>query len=252
MEVILAADGQEVGVEGARFVAAYLRRNPSAVLGLATGQTTVPFYRELVRLHQEEGLDFGRATTFNLDEYYGLGPGDPRSYHWFMQEHLFRHVNLNPRRTHLPNGLASDAEAECRRYEAEIAAAGGIDLQVLGIGVNGHIGFNEPGTAFGAATQLVRLRPETVERNQSLAGGGVALPQTALSLGVKDIMQARRLLLLASGVEKAAAVAAALQGPVTGDVPASVLQLHPDLTVILDRGAAGKLRGEADTRPPST
>lgn len=242
MEIIVVSDAEMVGREGAHLVAAHLREHPVTVLGLATGQTTIPFYRELVRLHREEGLDFAGVTTFNLDEYYGLGPDDPRSYHWFMQEHLFRHVNLDPARTHLPDGLAPEAEAECRRYEALIEAADGIDLQVLGIGTNGHIGFNEPGTALGASAQLVHLRPETVHRNEALAGVRVTLPETALSLGVKDIMHARRLLLMASGPEKAAAVAAALEGPVDDEVPASVLQLHPDLAVLLDRAAASRLR----------
>lgn len=245
MRIIVVQDAEEVGRRGAQFVAEHLRRHPRTVLGMATGQTTVPFYRELVRLHREEGLDFSRATTFNLDEYYGLAPDDPRSYHRFMREHLFRHVNLDPARTHLPDGTARDAAAECRRYTEAIVAAGGIDLQVLGIGVNGHIGFNEPGTALGAQAQLVRLRPETVQRNEALAGR-VELPPTALSLGVKDIMHARRLLLLASGPEKAGAVAAALEGPVTDEVPASVLQLHPDLTVVLDRAAAAKLTRPAE------
>lgn len=243
MRVTLFADGEAVGREGARFVAACLRRWPAMVLGLATGETTLPFYRELARLHREEGLDFARATTFNLDEYYGLSPDDPRGYHRFMAEHLFSLVNLDPARTHLPDGLAPDVEAECRRYEAEIEQAGGIDLQVLGIGVNGHIGFNEPGTALGATTGLVRLRSETIRRNRRVAQA-TALPETALSLGVKTIMHARCLLLLASGPEKAEAVARALEGPVTEAVPASVLQLHPALTVILDRAAARRLSPE--------
>ncbi|MGE5509477.1 MAG: glucosamine-6-phosphate deaminase [Chitinophagales bacterium] len=241
MESLVVCGREEVGRAGAAVVAAALRQQPRLVLGLATGETTLPFYRELVRLHREEGLDFAGVTTFNLDEYYGLGPEDPRSYHHFMQERFFRHVNLDPARTHLPDGLATDVAAECRRYEALIAAAGGIDLQVLGIGVNGHIGFNEPGTALAAETQLVRLRPETIHRNERLTQA-TALPEQAISLGVKTIMHTRRLLLLAAGPEKAPAVAAALEGPVTDAVPASVLQLHPALTVILDRDAAGCLR----------
>jgi glucosamine-6-phosphate deaminase len=226
-------------------VAEAVRRRPSLVLGLATGATTVPFYRELVRLHRETGLSFRQVTTFNLDEYQGLAPEDPRSYHYFMARNFFDLVDVDPRRTHLPDGLAADAAAECRRYEQAIALEGGIDLQVLGIGLNGHIGFNEPGTQLGAETQLVHLKPSTLERNQALAGK--ALPEEALSLGVKTIMHARRLL-LASGAIKAPAVAAALEGPVSDGLPASVLQLHPDLTVVLDEAAAGGLRCSGTAR----
>jgi glucosamine-6-phosphate deaminase len=241
VRTVVVADGQEVGRAGARFVARHLRRHPKTVLGLATGTTTISFYEELVRLHGKDGLDFSGVVTFNLDEYYGVGPDDPRSYHWFMQQHFFRFVNLNPANAHLPDGRADCVETECRRYEEAIAASGGVDLQVLGIGINGHIGFNEPGTPLGTTTQLVRLRPETVHRNEGLTGATSPLPEVAISVGLRTIMNARRLLLMASGASKAAAVRAALEGPVVGEVPASILQLHPDLKVILDLAAAEML-----------
>lgn len=241
MQVRVLPDAEAVGREGARVVAAFLRRHQRSVLGLATGATMVPFYSELVRLYHEGLLDFSGVTTFNLDEYCGVGPGDPCSYHYFMQEHLFRWVNLEPVRIHLPNGVATDAEAECRSYEAQIEAAGGIDLQVLGIGVNGHIGFNEPRNGLGTVTQVVQLEPGTLTRNQRVSGAAKPLPHTAISVGIKTIMHAQHLLLLASGAEKAEAVAKALQGPVTDEVPASVLQLHPNLLVVLDQAAASEL-----------
>ncbi|MGE5507868.1 MAG: glucosamine-6-phosphate deaminase [Chitinophagales bacterium] len=239
---LVVRTSKEVGRRGARLLAAFVRRRPGAVLGLATGSTMVPFYRELVRLHLAGQVDFAGVTTFNLDEYYGLGPEDPRSFHYYMQQHFFRWVNVPPKRRFLPDGLAQDPEAECRRYEALLAQSGGLDLQVLGIGVNGHIGFNEPGTHLGSGTQILRLRPETVARNEGLLGG-LALPEMAISVGIKTIMHARRLLLLASGAEKAEAVRRALAGPVSEEVPASALQLHPALTVILDAPAAAGLGG---------
>lgn len=242
MIIRIVPGSEEVGREAARFVASFLWRRPDAVLGLATGSTTIPFYQELVNIHQTDGLDFSRVVTFNLDEYYGVGPEDPRSYHYFMQEHFFHWVNINPDNIHLPDGLATDPGAECNRYEEAMAEAGGVDLQVLGIGVNGHIGFNEPFTALETETQLVRLHSETLKRNQTLAGTWVEpLPAQAISVGVKSIMHARQLLLLASGPEKARAVSKALEGAVTVEVPASVVQLHPALTVILDQAAAAKL-----------
>lgn len=229
----------QLSAAAAQMVAEQIRKKPEAVLGFATGATPIGLYRELVRMHREEGLSFARVTTFNLDEYYGLGPNDPRSYRRFMQDHLFGHIDLDPVRIHLPDGLAPDVEAECERYERAIEEAGGIDLQILGIGRNGHIGFNEPGTSLGTTTQVVDLTDETVAVNSRLAQA--ELPQRAISMGIKSIMRSRMIVLLASGPEKAQIVAEALEGPVTQDIPASILQLHPNLTVMLDRTAASCL-----------
>jgi glucosamine-6-phosphate deaminase len=239
MEIVTLEGYEQVSQAAARLVADQIRRKPDAVLGLATGATPMGMYRELVRMHREEGLSFARVTTFNLDEYYGLVPSDPRSYRRFMEENLFAHVDADAARVHLPDGLAPDVEAECERYEAAIAEAGGIDLQVLGIGRNGHIGFNEPGTLLGTTTQVVDLTEETVTVNSRLVQAEI--PRRAISMGIKSIMRSRAIILLACGPEKAEIVARALEGPVTPDLPASILQLHPNLTVMLDRAAAARL-----------
>lgn len=244
MDILVKEDYERLSLAAARLIAQQLRRKPESVLGLATGTTPLGLYRELVRMHREEGLSFARATTFNLDEYYGLAPSDPRSYRRFMEEHLFAHVDVDPARVHLPDGLAPDGEAECARYEQAIAQAGGIDLQVLGIGRNGHIGFNEPGTSLGTTTQVVDLTDETVSVNSRLVQAEI--PRRAISMGIKSIMRSHAILLLACGPEKAEIVAKALEGRVTPDLPASILQLHPNLTVLLDREAAAFLSpGEA-------
>ncbi|MCL6522430.1 MAG: glucosamine-6-phosphate deaminase [Firmicutes bacterium] len=242
MRLEILPDEEAMSRRAAEIIACAIREKPQLVLGLATGGTPLGTYRELVRLYREGRVDFARVTTFNLDEYVGLPPGDPRSYHAYMQEHLFRHVNLRPEATHLPDGWAEDLEAECRRYEALIEAAGGIDLQLLGIGRDGHIGFNEPGARWEQGTRVVRLKPETRQDNARYFGGVVeAVPERAISMGVRTIMHARRLLLLAAGRHKAEIVRRAVEGPVSRHVPASILQLHPDALVLLDESAASQL-----------
>ena len=218
-----------------------IRDSPGLVLGLATGGTPVGCYRELVRRHREEGLDFSRVTTFNLDEYVGLPPGHAQSYHRFMREQLFDHVNLDPARTHLPNGLATDPAAHAAAYEEAIRQAGGIDLQLLGIGHNGHIAFNEPGASLDSRTRVVRLREETIEANGRFFDDPADVPRTAVTMGIGTILEARRLVLLATGQDKAEAVWRALRGPIHGEHPASMLRTHPDVTFVLDRAAASKL-----------
>jgi glucosamine-6-phosphate deaminase len=245
LRVIVLEDYESMSRKAASVVARQVRKKPSSVLGLATGSTPVGLYRELVRLHRLEGLDFSRVTTFNLDEYFGIGSNDPRSYHHFMDEHLFRQVNVPAENIHIPDGETKDPAEECRRYEAEIERSGGIDLQVLGIGRNGHIGFNEPGAELGGTTRLVRLAEQTVKINAGAAH--TAVPKLAISMGIKTIMRSRRILLLACGSAKAEMVALAAQGPVTPAVPASILQLHPDVVLLLDREAAALLT--ASPRP---
>jgi glucosamine-6-phosphate deaminase len=223
-------------------VAHALTRNPHMVLGLPTGRTPVRLYRELVALYAAGRVDFSQATTFNLDEFLGVDASHPGSYRAFMQEHLFAHVNLQPDRIHFLDGAAADPQAECRRYESEIAAAGGIDLQILGIGTNGHIGFNEPARELAARTHRVTLKAETRRANASLFGGDPGrVPAEALSMGMGTIMQARTILLLAIGKSKARSVARMLDGTVATKLPASFLQLHADVDILLDEAAASGL-----------
>jgi glucosamine-6-phosphate deaminase len=231
-------------------IADVLQAEPRTVFGLPTGRTPVPFYNELARLTAARHLDWSRAATFNLDEFVGVRSGDEGSYRRFMHDHLFRHVNLEARRIHFLNGSA-DPEAECRRYEEAIADAGGIDVQILGIGTNGHIGFNEPGPELHARTHRVRLTEETRRSNADLFGGDPArVPAEALSMGMATILQARSIVLLAHGESKASCIARLVQGPLTTQLPASFLQLHPDVELVLDQAAARELLpGGAAARP---
>jgi len=226
----------------ARRVATALRENPMIVLGLPTGRTPLLFYQELVRLHAAEDVDFSRATTFNLDEFAGIPAGHPGSYRTFMQRVFFEHVNIDPAKTHFLDGAAADPAAECERYEDTIEAAGGIDLQILGIGTNGHIGFNEPGAELEARTHKVTLQPETRRSNAELFGGDPAdVPSEALSMGMGTILRARKAVLLATGEAKAGCVERVVRGPITTSLPASLLQLHHDAELMLDEAAASGL-----------
>jgi len=224
-----------------------LRAKPNLVFGLATGRTPVALYEELARLTALRGLDWSQATTFNLDEFVGVNHEDPGSYRRFMEEHLFRHTNLRPERINFLRGGANPKE-ECQRYEGAISAAGGIDIQILGIGTNGHIGFNEPGPRLEARTHLVTLKPESRRSNAALFGGQLdRVPTEALSMGMATILQAESLILLAHGESKAGCIAAVVHGPLTTELPASFLQLHHDVDLILDTGAASALTSEAQT-----
>ncbi len=226
----------------ARRIADELTANPRLVLGLPTGRTPIGLYQELVSLHAHGRADFSQARSFNLDEFFGV-PGDsPHSYRHFMEQHLFSRINLPAAHVGFLDGVAPDAERECARYEAAIAAAGGIDLQVLGIGTNGHIGFNEPARELQPRTHQVRLRPETRRSNAALFGGDASrVPEAALSMGMATILQARAIVLVATGRSKASCVQQMLEGPITTDVPASFLQLHRSVEVMLDEPAAEKL-----------
>jgi glucosamine-6-phosphate deaminase len=220
-----------------------LAANPRLVLGLPTGRTPVGFYAELASRVERGLVDLSQATTFNLDEFVGIPRAHPGSFRTFMETHLFRRVNLSPDRIHFLSGEAADHAGECDRYEREIAAAGGIDLQLLGIGTNGHIGFNEPGTALVARTHRVTLEAATKKDNAGLFGGAPErVPSEALSMGIATILQARAILLVAQGSGKASIVAQALNGPVTPEVPGSFLQVHSNTEVILDEAAASELR----------
>jgi len=226
----------------ARRVANAVAGNARLVLGLPTGRTPLAFYRALAALYAK-GADFSHVTTFNLDEFLGIPASHPGSYRSFMEEHLFRHVNVRPERRHFLNGTASNPEAECVRYEQEIADAGGIDLQILGIGTNGHIGFNEPAPALAARTHRVTLKPETRRSNAALFGGDPAnVPPEALSIGMATILHSRAIVLLATGRAKATCVERVVNGPVTTELPASFLQLHDDVDIMLDGPAAEQLQ----------
>ncbi len=242
MEVIIQPNREAAAALVARIIARELRANPHLVLGLATGATMERVYRQLVRMHQEEHLDFSLCSTFNLDEYVGLFPADPHSYRYYMEQHLFRHVNIDPRNTHLPNGLASDLDAECRQYESLIKRFGGIGLQLLGIGKAGHIGFNEPLSALRSRTRVKALTPTTLKQNAPFFGGEERMPRRAITMGVGTIIEARRCLLLATGDSKAEVVAQAVEGPITSMVSASALQLHARCTVVVDEEAAANLK----------
>lgn len=241
MTVTLCDDAATVGELAADRVAALLAERPDAVFGLPTGRTPIGMYECLVRRHGA-GLDFSRATTFNLDEFVGLGADHPGSYHAYMAEHLFGHIDMAPERTHLLDGLATDPDAECARYETAIEAAGGIDLQILGIGGNGHIGFNEPAETLTASTHRVRLLEQSRIANALFFGGDVTqVPTEALSMGMGTILKARRILLLATGAGKQEAVHGTVRGGVTTKLPSSFLQLHPHVEIICDAEAAGRL-----------
>lgn len=242
MLVVLKRDHEEISRQAACFIAGTVRRKPSATLGLATGSTMMGVYKELVRLHREDHLDFSRVVTFNLDEYFGLPPEHPESFHYFMQENFFSHVNIGAANIHIPDGtIRGDFEQHCASYEQAIRDAGGIDLQILGIGRNGHIGFNEPTSSIGSRTRLKVLRSETIEDNRKLFAPGEEIPQCAITMGIGTILEARRILLLASGTAKAAAIAKSIEGPISSSLTASALQLHPDVTFIVDEEAASDL-----------
>lgn len=239
----MQANAEAAALLVARIIAKDLRTNSHLVLGLATGRTMESVYRLLVRMHREEYLDFSLCSTFNLDEYVGLSSDDPHSYRQYMDRHLFRQVNIDLRNTHLPNGQAVDLEAECRNYETAIGKCGGIDLQLLGIGQTGHIGFNEPLSALRSRTRVKALTPTTLEQNAPFFGGAEKVPRRAITMGVETILDARRCVLLATGSEKAHIIAKAVEGPITASISATALQLHPRCTVVVDEAAASPLQG---------
>ena len=243
MEVIICRNYEEMSKAAAHEVAQLLNTKPNAVLGLATGSTPVGMYQELVRMHKQEGLDFSQVTTFNLDEYVGLSPTHDQSYHYFMNENLFKHINIPPQNIHIPSGTTRNHLAFCEWYERRIKECGGIDLQVLGIGSDGHIAFNEPGSSLGSRTRIKTLAKHTIDDNaRSFFKHREDVPIYAITMGVGTILEARKLLLLANKKSKAAAIAAAVEGPVTSMITASAVQLHSDVAVFVDEDAASQLK----------
>lgn len=238
---IFTGTAQEWDHKAALEIVQQIKDKPDTVLGLATGSTPVNMYRRLIEMHRAGQVSFSKVKTFNLDEYVGIPREHPCSYYYFMQENLFSDIDIPPESVSLPDGNAPDLEEECRRYEKKIADSGGIDLQVLGIGHNGHIGFNEPNTPFESVTGIVDLTQSTIKANSRFFESEDQVPRQAVSMGIKTIMLARKIILLAKGADKADIIQKALQGPITPEVPASVLQLHPNLLVFLDNEAAARL-----------
>jgi glucosamine-6-phosphate deaminase len=242
MLVILKRDDEEISRQAAQLIASAVRKKPALTLGLATGSTMVGVYKHLVTLHTQGALDFSRVVTFNLDEYLGLSAAHPQSFHYFMRENLFAHVNIDPRNIHIPDGtIPGDYDQYCASYEESIRKAGGIDLQLLGIGRNGHIGFNEPTSSIGSRTRLKVLSQETMDDNAKSFAPGEESPRCAITMGIGTILEARKILLLATGASKSEAIAKSIEGPITSAVSASALQLHPEVTFIVDDAAASQL-----------
>ena len=242
MNVRVYPNSELAGRAAAVLIAGEVIEKPNSVLGLATGSTPLPVYGELIRMYNEGIVDFGRVTTYNLDEYVGLAPSHPCSYRRFMQENLFDHINVRPDRIHIPNGLAKDVVAECKEYDEAIADAGRLDIQLLGLGANGHIGFNEPAADFTTSSYCVKLTEQTLKDNRRFFEEDAVMPTHALTMGIASIMQAKRIVLVATGKNKAQAVKAMVEGNVDPMVPASILQMHRHATIILDEEAASLLR----------
>ena len=243
MKIYVTEDYKTMSRKAANILSAQLILKPNSVLGLATGSTPEGAYAQLVDWYRKGDLDFSAVRTVNLDEYVGLEPTHEQSYRHFMQTHLFDHVNINPANTNVPDGLAADPAAECKWYNQVIRDMGGIDLQLLGLGSNGHIGFNEPGDAFELETHVVDLTERTINDNARFFASKDDVPRQAMTMGIKSIMMAKKILLMASGEGKAEALKQALTGPVTPRVPASILQLHPYVTLVADKAAMSKLEG---------
>jgi glucosamine-6-phosphate deaminase len=243
MLLVLKPGKEELGREAAQIVAHAVRRNPALRLGLATGSTMLGMYTELVRLHREEALSFSHVVTFNLDEYLGLSAIHPQSFHHFMHQNFFSHVNVPAANIHIPDGtITANYDLYCRSSEEAVRDAGGIDLQILGIGRNGHIGFNEPTSSLGSRTRLKVLSKETIDDNRKFFEADEKVPECAITMGIGTILEAKRILLLASGSSKATAIAQAIEGPVAASVTASALQLHPEVTFIVDQRAGAQLK----------
>ena len=241
MKIYKAKDYKDMSRKAANIISAQVIMKPNCVLGLATGSTPIGTYDQLVEWYNKGDLDFSEVTTVNLDEYKGLPRTNDQSYYYFMHQHLFDRVNIDPERTNVPNGMEPDAEKECGRYEELIRSLGGVDLQLLGLGHNGHIGFNEPGEAFEKETHCVDLTESTIEANKRFFASADDVPKQAYTMGIKTIMQAKKILIVVNVENKADIVERAFFGPVTPEVPASILQLHNDVTLVGDEAALAKI-----------
>lgn len=241
MRIIVTKDYEDMSKKAAAIIAAQVAEKPDCVLGLATGSTPIGTYKNLVEWYENGSLDFSQVRTVNLDEYRGLPRDNDQSYYYFMHDNLFNHVNIDEANTNVPDGTNPDADAECARYEALIASYGGQDLQLLGLGHNGHIGFNEPAQEFDKTTHCVDLQESTIEANKRFFASADDVPKQAYTMGIGTIMKAKKILVVANGKGKADIVAKAFFGPVTPEVPASILQFHPNVTIVVDEAAASKL-----------
>lgn len=241
LRIVYVKNYEDMSKKAANIVASQLTLKPNSVLGLATGSTSIGMYNQLVKAYNKGLISFKEAVTFNLDEYFGLKRENNQSYYYYMYENFFKHTDIDMKHINIPNGIAKDIHKECLEYERRIRKNGGIDLQVLGIGRNGHIGFNEPDIKFEALTHMVKLDEETIRDNSRFFHSIEDVPTKAISMGIKTIMHARKIILLACGKEKADAIHEAIFGKITPELPASVLQLHPDVIFILDKEAASRL-----------
>lgn len=243
VKLIVTKNYEEVSDEAFRVMHEIVKANPEAILGLATGSSPIGLYKRMIRDHEENGTSYAGIRSVNLDEYVGLGAESDQSYVYFMHDNLFNHIDIKEENVNLPNGKAADMDAECARYTALLGTMRQ-DVQLLGIGANGHIGFNEPGTAFESTTNIVALKDKTRQDNARFFASLDEVPTHAITMGIANVMNAKRILLVANGANKADAIKAMLEGPVTTDCPASILQQHPDVTVIVDEAAASKLAGK--------
>lgn len=237
MNVICAKDYSDMSRKAANIISAQIIMKPNCVLGLATGSSPLSTYAQLIDWYQKGDLDFSKVSSVNLDEYKGLAPDNPQSYHYFMKTNFFDHININPQNTHIPDGMEANSKKACRRHNEIIKQLGGIDLQLLGLGLNGHIGFNEPGSSFEKETHCVNLTQSTILANSRFFASIDEVPTQAYTMGIKSIMMAKKILVIVSGEKKAEIVAKAFLGPVTPEVPASILQMHPDVTLVADEAA---------------
>jgi glucosamine-6-phosphate deaminase len=237
MKILEATDYQGMSRKAANIISAQVILFPRSVLGLATGSTPLGIYKQLIEWYRKGDLDFSEISTVNLDEYCGLSPENPQSYHYYMEHNFFKHVNIRPEKTFIPNGLAEDINEECKKYDKLICDLGGIDLQLLGLGSTGHIGFNEPNESFDKMTHKVALNQKTIRDNSRFFHNIDEVPKYAVTMGIKAIMQAKKIVMVVSGEKKAEILEKVLFGPVTPEIPASILQLHPDVTVVADSEA---------------
>ncbi|MGG7143864.1 glucosamine-6-phosphate deaminase [Clostridium nigeriense] len=238
MKVIVTKNYEELSKVAANEMAEVVKNNPKAILGLATGGSPIGMYKELIKMNKEGEIDFSNVTTVNLDEYVGLSGDHPQSYRYFMNDNLFNHINIDKKNTYVPNGLAKDVEEECKNYDSKIAQLGGTDVQLLGIGNNGHIAFNEPDNALVSGTHLTNLTEDTIKANARFFDSIDEVPKTALTMGLGGIMKSKRIIVIASGESKAKAVKSMVNGKISTNMPASMLQMHRDVVVIIDEAAA--------------